>query len=71
MKITAKDIFTGFYEAFTYLQGIDPSDRAEDIETAKVEVEKILNDNSATLEKYVDMRVKRMVLKMKENGDIK
>lgn len=84
MKLTAKDIFTALYEAFDKLDKLEPPEEPEltadrvEIEVyqerlakAQREVENTLEEGAKLLDKYVDSRVKRMILKMKENGELK
>ncbi len=83
MKITSQDVFTALYEAFHKLEMIKGPDEPElddkiqaDIykvrmDAAQKEVENILIQGSQMLERYVDGRIKRLIAKMKYEGELK
>lgn len=84
MKITAQDVFTVLYEAFHKLEIIQGPDEPgldsdeielevykERIVMAQKEVEVILLQGSQLLERYIDNRIKKIITKMKYDGELK
>lgn len=81
---TAKDVFTVLYEAFDKLDKIKPPEEPEltasriEVEVyeervinTRKEVEKTLDDGAKLLDKYIDGRIKKLIAKMKYDGELK
>lgn len=84
MKTNAQDVFTALYEVFHKLDKLkgpeEPDLTANRIEievykerlrAAQKEVEDVLLEGSKLLDKYVDGRVKKVIAKMKYDGELK
>lgn len=82
MKTNAKDVFFALYESFHRLDAIkapkEPEPTASNVEVAvyeerlaqaNEEVAKILEEGAKLLDRYVDNRIKKIVDKMKYDGD--
>jgi len=84
MKITAQDIFIALYDAFHKLEKMTGPEEPEltatnaAIETyndrvkqAQKEVEVVVAEGATILDKYVDGRIKKIIAKMKYDGELK
>lgn len=84
MKLTAKDVFTTLYSAFDKLDRLVPPEEPdltaskieievyqERVVKAQKEVENTLDEGAKLLDRYIDSRIKRMILKMKYDGELK
>ena len=84
MKITAQDVFTALYETFYKLQiiqGPEELDSSADkieievyearLAAAQKDVENTLLQGAQLLDKYVDGRIKKIITKMKYDGELK
>lgn len=85
MKVTSQDIITILYETFHKLEAISGPDEPDFLAADKVaidvydarlaiaqkEIEEILLNGSQLFNKYIDGRIKKMILKMKYDGELK
>jgi hypothetical protein len=83
MKTIGQDVFTALYEAFRKLDKLkgpdepeqDAAPQAFDVYSERVlasqkEVETILDDGAKMLDRYVENRVKKIIAKMKYDGEL-
>lgn len=84
MKTAAQDVFTTLYEAFRKLETITgPEEPEEDaapaalevyqarMRKAQLDVQAVLDDGAKVLDRYVENRVKKIIAKMKYDGELK
>jgi hypothetical protein len=84
MKTVAQDVFTALYGAFRKLDTITgPEEPEEDaalvaievyrerMKKAQLEVQGVLDAGAKILDRYVENRVKKVIAKMKYDGELK
>lgn len=83
MKTLGQDVFTALYDAFRRLDKIKGPDEPETdaapqafdvfkerVSAAQKEVETILDEGAKLLDRYVENRVKKVIAKMKYDGEL-